>query len=480
MKRNLAVLLNPFLLSSFLGVMLLLSSGCRKDESLLAPDTASNTHQAVQSRSSAPMADAVDATVAIEWYQMVNELIKTTPGYSPPVASRALGYIGVGFYEAMYPGNPGRVSLAGQLNDLHENMLPFVFFEEHFHWGIVANRFFEVMAGHLFPNAPAAQQRAATELARRWENDFFQGDLSRTGNGRDVLERSKVFGKQMADAIFAWSATDAIGHEGYLKNFPADYVLPTGADKWIPTGAEQKPLQPYWGWVRSFIPNSNNIALKAPNPFSTIRNSNFYKEADQVYQTVKNLSAEQRTIAFYWADGAGTITPPGHSAAIAMQIVEDHQLHLGEAADVMAKIGIGVADAFILCWKTKYRYNLLRPASYIQRYIDPNWKPLLSTPPFPEHTSGHSTQSGATAEILNFLFGEMHFTDRTHQNRTDAAAPAGAFKPRSFDNFYKMAQEAADSRLYGGIHYQRGNQVGLEQGYHIGRLVNALQIYCGE
>ncbi|NJL76882.1 MAG: phosphatase PAP2 family protein [Saprospiraceae bacterium] len=105
---------------------------------------------------------------------------------------------------------------------------------------------------------------------------------------------------------------------------------------------------------------------------------------------------------------------------------------------------------------------------------------LLDTPPFPEHTSGHSTQSGATAEILTFLFGHVPFTDRTHEGRVDANLPANVFKARHFANFYEAAAEAANSRLYGGIHYTRGNQVGLEQGYHIGRLVNKLQIYCGE
>jgi hypothetical protein len=464
----------------FFAVALFLSS-CQKDLSEPIPtDTFLKTKKAATARNSAPMADAVDATVAIEWYRMTNDLIKSTPGYTPPVASRALGYLGVGFYEAMYPGNPGRRSLAGQLTDLHENMLPFVYFEENFHWGIVANSYFKTMTAHLFPFAPQSQRQAAEALAEQWKQDFFQGDLSYLDNGWDILTRSENFGVEMANAIFAWSKTDAVGHEGYLKNFPANYVLPMGANKWVPTGADQIPLQPYWGQVRSFMPNSNAISLKAPNPFSTIKNSNFYKEALQVYQTGQNISPQQKTIALYWADGAGTITPPGHSAAMAIQIIEAHQLNLGEAADVMAKIGIGVADAFILCWKTKYQYNLLRPVTYINKYIDPAWKPLINTPPFPEHTSGHSTQSGATAEILTYLFGNVSFTDKTHEYRTDSAVPYGTFTPRTFPNFYEMANEAANSRLYGGIHYARGNQVGLEQGYYIGKLVNTLKIYYGQ
>ncbi|NJL76883.1 MAG: hypothetical protein HC892_19545 [Saprospiraceae bacterium] len=249
-----------------------LLTACQKEELIIPSQLENVDHQRIESRSTAPMADAHDALVAIEWYRMVNELIKTTPGYTPPVASRALGYIGVGFYEAMYPGNPGRMSLAGQLTDLHEEMLPFVDFEDHYHWGIIANSYFLRMTEHLFPNATETTKQAVNTLYWQWADNYFDYDLVEFGDREQIMERSVDFGFAMADAIFEWSAADAIGHEGYLKNFPSDYTMPQGREHWQPTGSQLIPLQPYWGQVRTFIPNSSNsISLKAPIPFLLLR-----------------------------------------------------------------------------------------------------------------------------------------------------------------------------------------------------------------
>ena len=128
-------------------------------------------------------------------------------------------------------------------------------------------------------------------------------------------------------------------------------------------------------------------------------------------------------------------------------------------------MGIAVTDSFIACWRTKYRYNLLRPVTYIKNVIDSGWTPLLTTPPFPEYTSGHSVQSAAAARVLTDLFGKVSFTDRTHEAR---GLPA-----RSFDSFREAAEEAAESRLLGGIHFRSAIERGLEQGDCIGRKVSA-------
>ncbi len=129
-----------------------------------------------------------------------------------------------------------------------------------------------------------------------------------------------------------------------------------------------------------------------------------------------------------------------------------------------------MADAFVACWKTKYEHNLLRPITYVQAVIDPTWgNPLpLTTPPFPEYTSGHSVQSGAMAAVLGGLFGDVPFTDHTHDAR--------GLPPRSFASFEAAAEEAAISRLYGGIHFRSAIERGLEQGACIGEDVLALPI----
>jgi hypothetical protein len=137
------------------------------------------------------------------------------------------------------------------------------------------------------------------------------------------------------------------------------------------------------------------------------------------------------------------------------------------AAEAYAKVGIAVADAFISCWSTKFRYNLLRPVTYIRGVIDPAWGSLLVTPPFPEYTSGHSVQSAASAQVLTDLFGTVAFTDHTHDDR--------GLAPRSFGSFKQAAEEAAISRLYGGIHFSTAIDLGLEQGLCVGRRVSDLE-----
>lgn len=163
-------------------------------------------------------------------------------------------------------------------------------------------------------------------------------------------------------------------------------------------------------------------------------------------------------------------TPPGHWISIALQIFERDNIGLEKSVDVLARLGIAMADAFIGCWHTKYQYDLLRPVTYIRRTIDAKWESLMTTPPFPEYPSGHSAQSGAAATVLTKLFGEnFAFEDATHQK--DGLAP------RAFPSFWAAASEAGISRLYGGIHFRAAIERGLEQGRCIGVYANALRTW---
>jgi hypothetical protein len=148
---------------------------------------------------------------------------------------------------------------------------------------------------------------------------------------------------------------------------------------------------------------------------------------------------------------------------ILAQILRSHDLGLDVAAEALAKLGISQADAFICCWNAKYDWNVLRPVTYVQAHIDAGWLPPIATPPFPAYTSGHSTQSGAAAIVLEDVLGDVPFTDETHA--------ALGYPARSFATFREAAAEAAVSRLYGGIHYRFDNEAGLEVGEEIGRNV---------
>lgn len=161
-------------------------------------------------------------------------------------------------------------------------------------------------------------------------------------------------------------------------------------------------------------------------------------------------------------------TPPGHWISITLEIMARDGTDLAHSVDALARLGMGLNDAFIACWDAKLRYDLIRPVTYIRRVIDPKWDTLLITPPFPEYPSGHSVQSGAAAEVLTAVFGgELAFDDATHVDDGIAA--------RHFANFFAAADEAAISRLYGGIHFRAACERGLVQGKGVGAHVVALK-----
>jgi hypothetical protein len=405
-----------------------------------------------------------DAAVPNAWFDLIRRLIQGTPGYTPPVASRALGCAGLSLYEAIVPGMPGYASLSGIVTGLPE--LPTPGMNVAYHWPTVANSTLAAMARNLFPTAPADLLGEVDRLEERLA----------AGAPAGIRNRSIRRGRAIATAIHDWSKSDG-GHEGYLRNFPADYVPPTGPGQWVPTPpAFLRALQPYWGSNRCMALHHASDCDPGPPPdFSTATDSAFFAEALEVVGTVNGLTAEQLAVARFWSDDPGTTaTPPGHSVSILTQLLRARDSSLATAAEAYAKVGIAVCDAFISCWYVKYRHNLLRPISYIRANIDDRWgDPLpLATPPFPEHTSGHSVQSGAAAVVLTSFFGVTAFTDRTHEPR---GLPA-----RSFASFDAAAEEAAISRLYGGIHYRAAIERGLEQGRWIGATVAGLPMLRGD
>ncbi|MGL4281675.1 MAG: vanadium-dependent haloperoxidase, partial [Albidovulum sp.] len=255
--------------------------------------------------------------------------------------------------------------------------------------------------------------------------------------------------------------------------FPETYALTEGPAHWVPTNPirlQQVPLLPGWGRNRPFaMTGEAPCGLTPPPDYSEDPASPFHAEAMEVYETSKTLTDDQKAIARFWSDDPMlSPTPPGHWIAIFLQIAERDKLSADNMADGLARVGIAVADAFIACWRVKFEYDLLRPVTYIRRFIDPKWDPLLITPPFPEYPSGHSTQSAAAAAVLTALFGpDFAFDDATHEN--DGIAP------RHFPSFDAAAREAAISRLYGGIHFRAAIDRGLEQGACVGAFAAALK-----
>jgi PAP2 superfamily len=407
---------------------------------------------------------ATPEVVLQTWYDLILKLVRHTPTYSPPVASRSLAYLGVTAFEAAATGSSELQSLAGQLNEL--TPVPQREAGPVYDEAVVEQAAMAFAAQHFFFNTGPTGQRAMAALEAKLQTE------ASTGLPADVVARSEAHGQAVAAHILAWSQNDG---GAIIENmgFPWQYTLNKGAAHWVPTSLiaqQQVPLLPDWGKNRPFaMPNGTACALSAPLDYSEDKTSEFYKQALEVYQTKQSLSNEQRAIALFWSDDPMlSPTPPGHWISIALQILKRDDLGLDKTVEVLARLGVAQADAFIGCWQTKYQFDLLRPVTYIRRLIDAKWDPLINTPPFPEYPSGHSTQSAAAAVVLTKLFGEnFAFEDATRQG--DGLAP------RAFPSFWAAAKEAGVSRLYGGIHFRAAIERGLEQGRCIGAFVNALR-----
>jgi hypothetical protein len=283
------------------------------------------------------------------------------------------------------------------------------------------------------------------------------------GVPQDVIDNSIEYGHALAGALIPWAEAD-----GYDNIRYKGYIAPAGVDKWVSTGFSDKakvanPTEPYFGNLRLLVMNTpDECGPAGPKPFSADPASAFYAEAAHVHATDDNLTDEQREIARFWADPpVDTGTPAAHWINIATKFVRP--LTLDRAVVTYAMQGIAFYDAFISCWYIKFKYNLLRPETYIRRYIQSDWVPLMPTPQFPTYASGHSTESGANAVVLTQLFGPGPFVDDTKLRR--------GFAPHNFASFHDAALEAAISREYGGIHYPMDDDDGVVAGECIGGLV---------
>jgi hypothetical protein len=263
---------------------------------------------------------------------------------------------------------------------------------------------------------------------------------------------------------------------GKLNNMPR-YIVRKGDDYWRPTQpAFMAPVEPHWNSLRTFfLDSAQQFKPAAPVAYDSSKASVFYKLVKEVYDVDKRANTEEREIANFWdcnpfavqqighiEYGLKKISPGGHWVGIAGIACIQKKLNLERTVMVHALLSIGLADAFISCWDEKYRSNRVRPEHVIQKLMDPAWKPLLQTPPFPEYVSGHSVASNAAAVILAAIFGDQFsYADDTE---VEFGLPI-----RKFTSFSSAAAEASISRLYGGIHYRDAIDQGVWQGKEIGK-----------
>jgi|AntAceMinimDraft_12_1070368.scaffolds.fasta_scaffold17723_2 hypothetical protein len=403
--------------------------------------------------------NGASSDVAISWFELQNELIRYSSNYTPPIVARVFGYSGVALYEAVSPGVAEYASLLDTVG--YEDVIPSFDSSKEYNWDIVVNETLAEVTKGMFPKVSVAKRKKIIDLKKEFEKKYNEEDVEKVAS-------SKEWGQNVASRILMFAEGDG-GHNSFLKNTSPDFLAEKGEGKWTTTLPKFNPaLLPSWGENRRFA--TAECTLKPHPEFSIEKGSDFYKEALEVYETSKKLTTDQMEIAQFWADDpGGTYTPPGHWVAILNSILRNGDYTLIQSSEIYARLGIALSDSFISGWKEKYKYNLIRPISYIQENIDTEWTTLVDTPPFPEYPSGHSVQSGAATAVLTDYFGDNYkFTDTTKNNL--------GYESRSFNSFYEAAEEAASSRLYGGIHFRSANENGIEFGECIGQKINDISL----
>jgi hypothetical protein len=239
----------------------------------------------------------------------------------------------------------------------------------------------------------------------------------------------------------------------------------SGPGVWVPTPPAFLPyLLPQWGFVVPFaMSNSSQFRPPGPPALDSQQYAADYVEVKELGAAVGSTRTEEQTeIALFWADGAGTETPPGHWNGIAQTIAAARGNTLEENSRLFALLNIAMADAAICAWDAKYTYHFWRPVTAIA-FAEPelHWMSFIVTPPFPDYTSGHSTFSAAAATVLPLFYGtqDLPFT-------TGSDFLPGVY--RSFPTCLDAAEEAALSRIYGGIHFRSASEDGLQAGISIG------------
>ena len=250
---------------------------------------------------------------------------------------------------------------------------------------------------------------------------------------------------------------------------------------WKPTPPDyMEGIEPHWNKIRTLVLDSaGQFEPEPPLAISLDPESPFYKQLMQVYEVGGKLDDQQTEIAKFWdcnpyvshhrghaMFATKKITPGGHWMGITAITTRQSGSSWDETIHAYSRVGIALFDAFISCWDEKWKTIVVRPETLINQYIDEEWVPLLQTPPFPEYTSGHSVISRAAAVTLTQIYGDQFsFRDTTEMEF--------GLPPREFKSFLQASEEAAISRLYGGIHYMMAIEQGVSQGEKVGNFINS-------
>ena len=450
---------HPFDRSGFSRTMLLTMSTLAVCVFLFFKCTLEHTEEPAEYRTS--------TAVALDWNRLALELERKTTGYRPPVSARMFAYVELAAYEAALPGMEGYVSLEEFIAGFERPA--FHLSSGQFYLPASLNASYAGILRHFFANAPGPLKDEIDRLETRYHNSFSSKSEAQK------IAQSRSWGQSVAEQVWQWSKTDQTGHLADLNNYNPDYTAPGCAGCWQPTDhSMRKALLPAWGNTRPFIVKPEKIIVRDPVLFSEVPGSAFYTGALEVFSVSQPLSRENHWIAELWSDDLPglTVSPAGRWISITIQALEKAKPAFPDVMETFVKCGLALCDSGISVWKAKYKYNVERPVTYINRVIQGGWSPLHDTPPFPAYPSGHSAFGSAVAAVLSAQLGE-HFEleDRTHENRQEFAGQS-----RSYHSFVEMAEENAASRVLMGVHYRMDCEEGLRIGKLIGQKIAGLPL----
>lgn len=383
---------------------------------------------------------------------------------NPPLAARFFAYACLAGYEVVAQHDSAYASMHGRLNGYPKMERPTSGQEYSYQLSAVLA---------MLETAKKMQPSGGT-LLEEYEQGLLDS-LRREGVAEQVIAGSLSYARQVGEQVLAYAKADRYNR---ISNYPR-YTPKEGEGQWYPTPPGFfAPVEPFFNTVRPFtLDTCVQFKPEPPVSFSADKKSPFYRLMHQTYEEGAGLDQEKRAIAAFWdcnpfalqesghlLVGLKKISPGAHWLGITGIACEQAGVGFNEAMKINTLVSVSLMDGFVACWDEKFRSNRIRPETAIRRHIDPSWRPLLQTPPFPEYLSGHSVISAAAATVLTHCLGEgFAYTDTVEERY---GLPA-----RSFSSFQQAAEEAGLSRLYGGIHFMDAVDNGRLQGLQVGEWV---------
>ncbi|WP_224995602.1 vanadium-dependent haloperoxidase [Cesiribacter sp. SM1] len=383
---------------------------------------------------------------------------------NPPLAGRFFSYACLAGYEVVAQNDTAYSSMHGVLNGYPQIEKP----------DTISGYSYELSAILAMLETAKKMQPSGTML-EEYQQQLLDS-LKAGGVSEALLTNSLNYAVVVSKQILAYAKADKYNQ---ISNYPR-YTPLEEEGSWYPTPPGFfAPVEPYFNTIRAFTLDDNAQFKPAPPAaFSTNKDSDFYRLLMETYEKGgTKLSEEERLIASFWdcnpfalqdnghlMVGAKKISPGAHWLGITGIACEKAGVDFSKAMKINTVVSVSLMDGFVACWDEKFRSHRIRPETAIRKHIDPNWQPLLQTPPFPEYLSGHSTISSAAAVVLTHYLGDNF-------EYVDTVEVRFGLPSRKFTSFQQAAIEAGISRLYGGIHYMDAIDNGRTQGLQVGEWV---------